>query len=482
MRGHLSALTVALAGAALLFTSATSAAVPRPDAVRHEIRDPDGFTRTFHSDRSIHPPIVWISGNDPDAAASGDIFLDSAFTIQAGPMILDPSGHLLWFDPVPGRKAAYNLEVQRYNGQSVLTVDWGGTDTILDHSYQTVATVRAGDGYSTGVHEFQITPQGTALITGYAFVPANLVSIGGPKQGILTDDAVQEVDIATGQVLWQWSAAAHVSPSASYAGKPGGPNSSYDFFHLDSVQQLPNGNLLVSARHTWSVYEIDKQTGKILWTLGGKHSSFKMGPGTGFEWQHDARMQPDGTITLFDDGAGVYDSESESRVLRIRLNYKTHRATLVHAFTHNPPVLAYSQGNAQVLADGNTFVGYGSKPFASEFSRTGRQLFTINFVAPVESYRAYRFRWWGQPTTPPALAAAATAQGTRLYASWNGATAVGAWRVLAGPSASSLKPGREFRKTWFETEMWVRSKQPYFAVQALGAHGLVLGTSFAIGR
>ncbi len=444
-------------------------------SARHDIRDPDGFTRTFHSNRSIHPPVVWMTGNDPDANASGDIFLDAHRTIQPGPMILDPGGRLIWFDPVPDSRAAYNLEVQRYNGQSVLTVDLGGTDTILNHAYQTVATVRAGAGYTTGVHEFQITPQGTALVTAYAFVSADLSGIGGPKHGILTDDAIQEINIATGQVLWQWSAMAHVSPSASYYGKPS--QGSYDFFHLDSVQQLPNGNLLVSARHTWAIYEIDKQTGKIIWTLGGKHSNFKMGPGTKFAWQHDARLQLDGTITMFDDGAGVYVSEAESRALRIRLNYSKHRASLVHSFTHNPSLLAYSQGGAQVLPDGNTFVGYGSKPFATEFSRTGRQLFTIRYEPPVESYRAYRFRWWGQPTTPPAIALAASQHGTRVYASWNGATAVASWRVLAGPSATALNPIGTFTKASFETEMQVRSRQPYFAVQALDGDGQVLSAS-----
>jgi hypothetical protein len=455
-------------------------ALPARGATVRDIRDANGFTRTFHSNRSIHPPIVWLSGRDPDANASGDIFLDAHRTIQAGPMILDPDGHLIWFWPVPNQRAAYNLAVQLYNGQSVLTVDWGGTDLILNHYYQTIASVRAANGYTTGVHEFQITTRGTALITAYAYVPADLSRIGGPKHGILTDDAIQEVDIATGRVLWQWSAAAHVSPSASYYGKPG--NGSYDFFHLDSVQQLPNGNLLVSARHTWAVYEIDKQTGKIIWTLGGKHSSFKMGRGTRFAWQHDARLQPDGTITLFDDGAGVYVSELQSRALRLRLNYKKHRASLVRSFTHNPPVLAYSQGNAQVLSDGNTFVGYGSKPFATEFSETGRQLFTIQFEPPVESYRAYRFRWWGQPTTPPAIAVAPTRRGTRVYASWNGATGVVFWRVLAGQSATGLSPGPRFRKTSFETAMWVPGTQPYVAVQALDGNGQVLATSGAVGR
>ena len=90
----------------------------------------------------------------------------------------------------------------------------------------------------------------------------------------------------------------------------------YDFFHVNSIQLLPNGNLLVSARHTWTVYEINKKAGAIVWGLGGKRSSFGFGPGANFEWQHDAHLQPDGTLTLFDNGAGPgRQHERQSRAL-----------------------------------------------------------------------------------------------------------------------------------------------------------------------
>jgi hypothetical protein len=251
---------------------------------------------------------------------------------------------------------------------------------------------------------------------------------------------------------------------------------------MNSIQQLPDGNLLVSARHTWAIYEINKQTGRILWTLGGRRSTFRIRRGAGFEWQHDARMQADGTITVLDNGDGPYVTEPQSRALRIRLNYKRRLATLVRGYRHRPPLLSRSQGSVQLLPNGDTFVAWGSEPYFTEFGPNGRQRFDAHFGPPLQSYRGFRFPWSGQPTTPPDVAAAATPGGTRVFASWNGATEVAAWRVLAGPGSAALSPVGQFPWADFETKMWVGSTQPSVAVQALGADGRVLGTSSVVSR
>jgi hypothetical protein len=356
-----------------------------------------------------------------------------------------------------------------------------GHGVILNHNYRQVATVAAGHGYHADLHELQITPQGDALITAYAPIRADLSSIGGPRHGVLLDAIIQEIDIATGQVLWEWHAAGHVRVNQTHLPLPAsGP---YDFFHVNSIQQLPNGNLLISARHTWALYEIDMKTGRISLVIGGKHSSFKMGPGTRFEWQHDPRLEPGGTITVFDNASdGATSNEGQSRALRLHVNLKTRRVTLVHAYTNRPPVLASSQGSVQILPDGNVFVGWGSQPYFTEFAARGRQLWTLNFHSGLQSYRGLRFPWWGQPLTPPSVAASAGRKGTRVYASWDGATTVSSWRVLAGPSPSALTALGQFPKTNFETAMWVRNTQRYVEVQALGANGNVLGTSAAVHR
>lgn len=440
-------------------------------------------TLSFHSVPALHPPQVQVS-SDPDRG-SGDIFLTPSHSYQSGPMILDPQGQLVWFQPVYGWVA--NLEVQHYLGRPVLTWWQGRTptsgpeDVVLNSAYQVVAVIRGANGYAPDLHEFQITAQGTALIDEVRTVTGNLTKYGGSAHGSVQDDVIQERDLHTGQVLWEWHSLGHVPVSDSYLKKPSsGP---YDYFHLNSIQQLSGGNLIVSARDTSTVYLINRKTGDIIWTLGGRHSSFHMGAGTGFQWQHDAHLTGQ-TLTLFDDhwGGGGYPETSPSSALALHLSTTKMRATLLHRYTHSPSVLSGSEGSAQTLPDGDVFVGWGSDPDFSEYSARGHQLFNGRFAVGVKSYRAYRFPWSGQPPAPPseAVAQSASGHGTTVYASWNGATNVAKWRVMAGSNPFSLHRVAVARKSGFETTINVSSTLPYFAVQALSEAGRVLGTSHTL--
>ncbi len=440
-------------------------------------------TQRFHSQPGLHPPIVTTT-LDSDSA-SGDILLTPVAThpgsTQAGPMILDARGRLLWFHPVHGY--ATNLEVQRYHGDPALT--WWqrgrtveGEDVIMGRSYRTIAVLHAGYGYVADIHEFQLTPQGTALIDAYVPVQANLSSVGGATKGSLMDCVIQELDVRTGKVLWEWHALGHVPLRAAFMGVPR-PGTPYDFFHLNSVQLLPSGNLLISSRDTWSVYEIDKQTGHVIWTLGGKSSTFRIGSGAGFEWQHDARMQPGGILTVFDDASDTNSQEEpESSAKVIKLDRADRTASLVHQYTHSPPLVTGAEGSAQILPNGNVFVGWGDQPEFSEYDPGGQQILTGSLPLGIRSYRAFRFHWRAQPTKPPALAVAPQSDGTvKVYASWNGATRVAAWRVLAGPRPGALHPVSRERRTGFETALTLHQQPRDVAVQALDAAGEVLGTS-----
>jgi hypothetical protein len=202
-----------------------------------------------------------------------------------------------------------------------------------------------------------------------------------------------------------------------------------------------------------------------------------MGPGTRTAYQHDARRQPAGTITIFDNGADpkVHD---QSRGIVVELDEDKMISTLVGEYTHPDKLLAGSQGNMQVLPNGNAFIGWGNQPFFSEFNGDGELLFDASFPPEDESYRAFRFQWKGQLSGSPAVAAERGPDDeVRLYASWNGATEVATWEVLAGPSPDRLKAVASVPRSCFETAITARTAEPYVAVQAKNRSGRVLGTT-----
>jgi hypothetical protein len=217
----------------------------------------------------------------------------------------------------------------------------------------------------------------------------------------------------------------------------------------------------------------------VRWELGGKRSSFKLGPGTSTAWQHDAIQQPDGAITFFDNGA-FPQVHPQSRAIEVTLDTASMTATLVRSYEHQNPLVAGSQGNLQALAGGDWMVGWGQAGYLSEVDAAGQVLFNAHLPPDWESYRTFVLPWSGQPANPPAVAVvAAPGGGASVYASWNGATQVSWWQVLVGSSASSLKPAGSAPKTGFETAIPISAVPAgsYVAVQALNAAGAVIGTS-----
>ncbi len=313
-------------------------------------------------------------------------------------------GTVLWFNPLT--MGSTNLQMQTYKGAPVLTWWQGdvvnpgygiGEYQILDSSYQQVATVQAGNGLKGDLHEFIISPQNTALFTIYEQRPEDLSSVGGPSDGQLLDSLFQEVDIATGKVLMHWRASHHVALSESYLTVPQSKNKPYDFFHINSIDIDDDGNLLVSSRHTWCIYKIDRSSGEIIWRLNGKKSDFHMGWRTHFHWQHDARHRHSNVVTLFDDGAGPTNAEPTSRGLKLYLNTKKMRAELIEAYTPHPKMLAHYTGSTRVLSNGNVFIGWGNEPYFSEYSANGHLLYQARFPDGVYSYRAIKAPWRFEP-------------------------------------------------------------------------------------
>ena len=432
-------------------------------------------------------PIMTVSLPDHDPFAGEILTTNGPGVGQNGALIYTPQGRLVWFYEVSGNEAAEDLNVQTYEGHRdltwwkgrVLELGFGqGEDLVMNSNYQTVARVAGGNGLAADLHDFQLAPDGIAYITAYNPIRCDLTSVKGVRDGAIEDAAVQEIDIKTGLVRWEWHSLDHIGASESEVETPSG-RSPWDYLHLNSIDPEPDGDLFISGRSTWAGYQLEAGTGRILWRLGGNRSSFKMGPGTRTAWQHDGRVLPDGQVTFFDDGSNP-PIHSQSRAVRIALNLKTHEARLVASLTHpDPPLLAASQGNAQTLADGNTVVGYGAVPAISEYARDGSLLFDAHQPFDTSFYRAFRFPWSGQPLSPPAVLADLdeTGEETIVHASWNGATDVSSWRVLAGKGSGALAAQTVIPASGFESSTILPQKYTQVAVQALDSAGHVLGIS-----
>jgi hypothetical protein len=444
---------------------------------------------TFHSRPDLTPPAVEVT-RQPASALSGDIFI----TPQQGPtqngvMIVNGQGALVWFQPIKPPDIAADLRVQRYQGKPVLTWWQGysgagvgaGEDMIYDSSYRQVAVVRAGNGLTADLHEFRISPQDTALITAYYPVLWNASAVHGSTQQVVLDSVVQEIDIKTGLVLYQWDSLDHVPLNDTYEAVPQTAGGPFDYFHINSVQEQQSGDLLISARNTWAAYDVDHETGAIVWALGGRNSSYKLSSGAVFAFQHDVRLHADSdsTVTLFDDGGGPPRVHNESRAITVHLDSSGKVATLVSEKQHSPALAAAFEGNVQALPGGDEFVGWGQQPYFSEYNAQGQMMFDARFVDSNSSYRAYRFPWTGKPAVPPAVTVSTLGNSADVYVSWNGATQVASWRVLAGSASDSLQAVVTAPNQGFESQIAIPT-QPYVAVQALDATGRTLATSSVV--
>lgn len=498
--------------------------------------------QSFVSRPDLMPPEVKLTQGpawSEEYADSGDyIFLSPNYgseTPQDGAIILDSRGELVWMEPAEDddpEDNPFDLRVQEYQGEPVLTVYEGTSDggmgdgevRILDQSYREITRVTTGGSLGPGradFHDTVITDRDTMLLGAYEPAPADLSGVEGPADGHVQDAVIQEVDIATGEVLFEWSSLDHVPVSETLLGfadeqaelekeaeeeaetgsestggdEPpvlGSEDHPFDYFHLNSITEDDDGSLLVSARHTNAVYKLDRTTGRVAWTLGGSASDFEMGEGATFTWQHDAQRRPDGTLTLLDNHAHGGDDDESSRGLRLRLDEEAMTAEVATEYLPPAERVAGSMANAQQLPNGNMIVGWGARPFYSEFTSAGELIYDVchgdecmgeDYEGGGGSYRAYKAAWEGRPATEPDVVVQDGGEendaGPVAHVSWNGATEVARWRLVAGEDEAGATEQTTVDRDGFETAIEVpadAAEAPYLAAEALDAEGEVLGT------
>jgi hypothetical protein len=354
------------------------------------------------------PPLKVLTGSAAATTGGSDIFIaPQGCGYASGPEILSGTGKVIWFHALPQGEYATDFRTQTYQGKPVLTWFQGsgltGTDFIYNDRYQQIAAVRAGNGDDTDFHEFLITPWNTALILADAFGTANLTSMGGPADQKVFDGIVEEVDISTGRVLFRWDSADHVPYRDSHLPLPASAATPWDWFHINAVHLDSDGNLLINSRYTWTTYKVNRHTGKIIWELGGRQSTFRLRAAPGqaldsageiFAFQHDPEAIGNGEYTFFDDESdGTTTLLPYSRVVTVRLSLATRVATLVKSVRQPEGQVASAEGNAQTLPGGDLFVGWGSLPYIAQFSPSGRLLLNAELPPGVHTYRAYLLPW-----------------------------------------------------------------------------------------
>ena len=293
-------------------------------------------TRTLHTLLGLDVPIPSVTHAAAHTAPGYVFVAEKAPQKTGGPLIVDNRGRVVWFDQLTPPVQATDFRVQRYHGKPVLTWWVGrsngagvgrGSYVIYDDSYRLIARVRASRGLAGDLHEFQLTPRGTAYMTVYHEVPADLSSVGGPRHGYVYDSIVEEIDVATGRVVFEWHSLDHVplSESTEANRKPARDASKQhplDYFHVNSIADGPGGTILISGRNTSTIYLLARRDGHIIWRLGGRHSDFGPPAAVKFAFQHNARLHRGGVLTLFDNG-GIPRVEPFSRPLELRLDLAT---------------------------------------------------------------------------------------------------------------------------------------------------------------
>jgi hypothetical protein len=415
-----------------------------------------------------------------------------------------------------------NFQVHTYRGQKVLSIFEGthnspmghghGRTTILDNSYRYLKQIKGGGHKLADQHEFLFFDDNSALFTVFDPEIRDLTPYGATSdsQQWILDNKIQKVDTDTNRVLWEWSSLGHVDPAYTNltlkSGNAGlGTNSSqvWHYFYMNAFDVDPETNTyLLSARSMCTIFKMDGNTGNIIWQLGGPNSNFSLGEGVDFCWQHDTRMhkkymhyETKGTkeiISFFDNSAhenlaGGPDLQTRnySAGKVVELDTKMHTATLIASFRAPGDLSVRSQGNLQLLPNGNAFINWGYNGAMSEHKPDGTTIFfskldSGKFGPGSENYRAFKFEWHAIPYEEPALVAFKESNGTSFYVSWNGDTETKVWKFFEQTTSGQKISLGNATRDGFETSLYTKKKVGLVVAEAYNSRGDKLVSTPAI--
>ncbi|EXJ94425.1 hypothetical protein A1O1_02820 [Capronia coronata CBS 617.96] len=465
----------------------------------------------FQSRPELFPPVLEIDILK-EGVTPGYIFVSPHHIPRSGAAIYDNNGQLIWtsLSSMLGG-SMHTFSVCKYKGSDHLcffrgdswATYYAGDAHIYSNELVPVATIKAQNGRpAIDMHECNLVEDGRSMIVDiyqverYDLTPYGLTS----GEGWIRDGLFQKIDVATGELLFEWSALDHISPSESYVGL--GTNigatagtgfdavSAWDWIHLNAVDETPEGDYIVSCRHTQAIYKVSGKDGQILWRLGGKKSDFALEAGVLFGYQHHVRWHSsNGTteiITLFDNasnGVNFTSPRASGKIIKLEHNATPPRATLLAAFQGPEGMISpATQGSMQLLGEradlarSNVLMGWGQEPYVTEHLPSGEIVFQAKINATgANLYRAFKFNFTSNPFDNPALytyALNADAALTMFYMSWNGATEVAQWRVYGRQNCTAeWSVLGTVNKTGFETSYQASGYWTYGMVEALDRGG-----------
>ncbi|MEM7532788.1 MAG: aryl-sulfate sulfotransferase [Chloroflexota bacterium] len=395
-------------------------------------------------------PFVSVTVEAGEETGEGHIFAVNLTRRSPFPhlLILDNSGEPVWFKAMEEGTRFRDLRKQR-NGMLTYFYTPDFVFHEMDNTYRLVGEYKVGNGYLTDFHGLQVREDGYALLQVYDDQPIDMSQIveGGLVTATVTGALVQEID-PSGNVIFEWRSWDHfeildASDEVDFT------SDDVDVTHINSADWDYDGNIIMSNRNIDEVTKVDRATGDVIWRWGGKKNQFTLTNAgeegvAWFNWQHDARRQETGTITLFDNGN--HKDPPHSRAVEFEMDEENMTVTQVWQYRNDPDFYGRATGNVQRLPNGNSVIDWGGVgidfhlPFITEVTLDGRKAYEAYFQAVESTYRVFRFPWEGRPFEPPMLVAStlASSEGeeTTLHYSWNGATHIASYDVYGGTTTN----------------------------------------------
>jgi hypothetical protein len=301
---------------------------------------------------------------------------------------------------------AYDFKPQP-NGMLTFYDDASSIFKVMDRTYAIVDSLQCGNGYETDIHELRILPNGHALLLGVneEIVDMSQFVPGGDTAAVVVGSILQELDTSK-TVVFQWRSWDHYNITDAV-----GIDFTWhtiDYVHGNALDVDTDGNILFSSRMQNEITKIDRETGAIIWRLGGNNNQFRfVNDSIGFSYQHAVRRIANGDITLLDNGN--LHVPAFSRAVEYALDTSQMTATLVWQYRNTPDIFGQGMGFVQRMDNGNTLIGWGAtNPTVTEVTAAGRKAYEMTFDSGVHSYRAFRYDWPPVVTTVPMRRLSAT--------------------------------------------------------------------------